>query len=229
MDKDDGKVWKGGFYSDRGEGRGPRVAHCKIDELPNIDADKAAERLENLKKNQDPLKTRVTKLASMSIPSDVLDAGDPSYARCVRQAAVLRKQLAREFYIDFGFVSAAVSMLLSSSALATAASRFLYETSSGCEESKKDAKVKMASSLSDSARQNLLSAYELCAKQSVVRKRNATNTEAAPWLVNYSGDEKRPRGRPRKNPQTEVQKSPYGEPKGPILSLTAPEDSNAGT
>lgn len=205
----------GGFVRDRGEGRGVRVAKSKIDELPTVDAFEAQQRMDQMEANKrpgrfpegpSPLKARKSKLACMGIPSAILEAGSPEYARCVRLASAYKKARTKELYIAHGYVSSGAGALLASASLALSASRFLYEIASSAElypEAKGavslPALLKLASGLSDSARQSELSAWELCAREAVVRKRNDASNVMVPWEVQGpSGETKRPRGRPRK-------------------------------
>lgn len=214
--QDDG-TFHGGMVRDRGENRGVRVARAKVTELPIADAEGAQERLLEMKGTnfngggQSPRNARKTKLAVMGIPSHILDKGNPEYARCVRLANAFRKERTKELYIAHGYVSSGVGALLASASLAHSASRFLYELASSTEAAPEfglgmPQLLKLASSLSDSARQNELSAWELCAREAVIRKRNDQNNVQSPWLVASDGGEKRKAdgnvvrrpGRPRK-------------------------------
>lgn len=207
-------TFHGGMVRDRGEGRGVRVARAKASEIPIPDpqtAQEAASVLEGTKQYpniKSPLKVRSTRLACLGIPSEVLEAGTPAYRRCVRLANSYKKVRAKEYFQAHGFVSAGVGALLSASALALSGSRFIYEIASGAEIFPEERGqlgmpqlLKLASSLSDSARQNELSAWELCARESVVRRRNDQNNVSLPWVTGptgQSGGEQRKPGRPRK-------------------------------
>lgn len=205
-------TFKGGMVRDRGEGRGVRVARAKTSELavPDptlvLEASLALEGTNQYPNVKSPLKVRKTKLACMGIPSSILDAGDPAYSRCVRLANSYKKARQKEFFQAHGYVSSGVGALLASASLALSASRFLYEVASGAEMFPEArgalsmaSLLKLASSLSDSSRQNELSAWELCAREAVVRKRNDQNNVASPWLTqDASGQESRKPGRPRK-------------------------------
>lgn len=159
---------------------------------------------------QSPLKTRATKLSCLGIPSSILDVGNPEYARTVRLASAYKKVRTREYFQAHGFVSSGVGALLAASSLALAGSRFLYELAASTSVQPEERGqiglpqlLKLASSLSDSARQNELSAWELCARESIVRRRNETSGSQAPWLVSQQTDTvdlsvKRKPGRPRK-------------------------------
>jgi len=213
MDQKDPAQFIGGFVRDRGEGRGIRVAKAKVDELPFPDPTTVQDTLSALQGTRtypnikSPLKARVTKLACLGIPSHILDQGSPEYARCIRLANSYKKARTKELYSAHGYVSSGVSALLAAASLALSASRFLYEA--GCSTPFQPAErghlgqaqlLKLASSLGDSARQNELSAWELCAREGVVVKRNRAGNEAMPWLVAgvSAPEEKRKPGRPRK-------------------------------
>lgn len=78
-----------------------------------------------------------------------------------------------------GEVGAGPASVVSSAALQMAASRYLSDL--GAE--KGDAKLLLdASRLANDARQNILAAHELCAKEATAR-RAANPTPGAPWLV----------------------------------------------
>ncbi len=210
---DDG-TFHGGLVRNRGEGRGVRIARAKVDELPTVSGDEAKSRQLQLESNKrpgsfpngpSPLKARSTKLACLGIPSAVLDHGDPEYSRCVRLASAYKKARTKELYIAHGHVSSGVGALLAAASLALSASRFLYELASKTPVQPEEKGLlgmptilKLASSLSDSARQNELSAWELCSREAVIHKRNASNEQAVPWLVTETGKEISRAGRPRK-------------------------------
>lgn len=197
----------GGFVRDRGEGRGVRVAMTKPDEInpinPHEGAARLAESMERKNPNSfpsgpSPAKVRKTKLAVMGLSSEILDKGDPRYAACIRLANSYRKSRTREYCISHGYVSSGVSALLASSAMALAGARYLYEVASQAEGVGKAEILKKASSLSDSSRQSELAAWELCAREAVVRKKMAQDKEL-PWVISVPQvEEKRKRGRPRK-------------------------------
>ncbi len=198
-------TFSGGFVRDRGEGRGVRVAKAKSTEIPLI-ADPIAAQERSLALAVagpydavvKPLRARQTRLARLGIPTDLLDLADPEYARCIKWANSYKKTRVKELYTAHGWVSAGVHALCASESLALAASRYLYATVTNGE-FMSDNRLKMASSLADSARQNNLSAWELCAREAQIKRRNDANTTQLPWVVQESlGMIKRPRGRPRK-------------------------------
>lgn len=214
MNKKEEGQFVGGFVRDRGEGRGIRVARAKVTELPVLDPTTVQEAALQIKRStfqgtgQNPVAVRKTKLAVLSIPQPILDAGSPEYARCVRLASAYKKARTKELFLAHGYVSSGVSALLAAASLALSASRFLYEIAASTEVVPTERGglsmptiLKLASSLSDSSRQNELSAWELCAREAQVRKRNDQNNMAMPWVtssVGLSGGEKRKPGRPRK-------------------------------
>lgn len=99
----------------------------------------------------------------------------------------------REFAGFHGHVSAGVGALLASAALALAASRYLYQL--GAEGVASVGMLKQASQLADSARQNELAAYELCAREGTLKRRQATEVAGQPWLMNADGEKPAKGGR----------------------------------
>lgn len=131
---------------------------------------------------------RKLKLAVLGIPTDILDAGDPRYAACMRAAGTYRKARTRELFELHGYVSAGASSLLSTAAINLAASRFLYEKFA----LEGDINLlKVATKLSDSARQNELAAWELCAREGTARKKLAMADQGVPWIAQVDGDAKK--------------------------------------
>jgi hypothetical protein len=139
-------------------------------------------------------RNRKTKLAVMGVPTHLLDKGDPEYARCLRLANKYRKQRIRELSQMHGGVSSGASALLSSASLALAASRFLYAKAA---EGGDLGVLRQASGLADSARNAEIAAWELAAREGVVRKRMEAAAAGSPWMLQAS-DDKRGRGRPSK-------------------------------
>ncbi len=146
----------------------------------------------------------------LGIPSSILEAGSQEYARTVRLAQAYKKARSKELFAAHGYVSSGCGALLSSASLALSASRYLYELAANTPVHAQErgditlpALLKMASSLSVSYRQNELSAWELAAREAVIRKRNDNNNKAVPWIVGSSYEDsselgKRKPGRPRK-------------------------------
>jgi hypothetical protein len=159
----------GGFIaSNDGDGPGVKVEIIREDRLAKANPDEGAARLaegpSGRGRNKWPRgRKRRTKLAVMGISSAALDRGDPSYANCVRLASAYRKLRVRELVINHGFVSSGASALLASASMALAASRYLYEQAAEAGEGQIE-KLKTAARLADSARQNELAAWELCAR-----------------------------------------------------------------
>jgi hypothetical protein len=133
------------------------------------------------------------KLAIMGLSEEVLAKGDHRYAEMVRLANSYRKHRARELVIAHGFVSAGVSALLSSAALALAASRYLHERFA---ETGDIPLLTQASKLGTDARTGELSAWELCAREAVARRKAAAAHEGVPWLQGLDGGKDKG-GRPK--------------------------------
>ena len=165
----------------------------RADELTKTVQSEMRERLEGKGKRN----RRQTKLAVMGIPTESLNGGDVRYARCVRLASAYRKVRSRELQVAHGYVSAGASALLSTAALALAASRFLYEKATEAGPDEVAGILKQASQLSDSARSNELAAWELCAREAVQRKKAEAAGAGVPWLIPQQ--DRRGAGRPRKD------------------------------
>ncbi len=172
----------GGFIQ---EERGPRPV-VKADEMepgtPGVDSAEMAK----------ARKVRTLKLAVMGINKNVLAKGDPAYRACVEMAQAYRKRRSMELSEMHGHVSIGASALLASASLAMAASRFLYEQFA------KDAggnlgtgMLKQAASLADSARQSELAAWEMSAREGLVKRKNNASQQGQPWLAQLDGDAKR--------------------------------------
>lgn len=205
-----------------GKDRPPRVKAPPVKFMANADPRPAQEQLLAnpaalaFPSRKHPLQARRTKLAVLGIPSSVLDQGSPEYARTIRLANAYKKARTKELFLAHGYVSSGASALLAAASLALAASRFLYEIAARTSVSPDETGgltmpqiLKLASGLSDSYRQNELSAWELCAREGVVAKRNAQNSVSVPWFADQpspDGQVKRGPGRPRKVQQVmEVQ------------------------
>lgn len=205
------------FVRDKGEGRGVRVAAVKCSDLSHPVAGHE-ERVAGTK-DVPSVMGRKTKLAVLGIPSYILDEGHPEYARCIRLANAYKKARTKELYEAHGYVSSGASALLAAASLALSASRYLFEVAAGANlhttergEVGLPQLLKLATSLSDSHRQNELSCFELCHKESVLRKRNDSNKLQSPWLLEPSSTksssvEKRGPGRPRKIVQNQEENS----------------------
>jgi len=146
-------------------------------------------------------KARKTKLAVMGLSAELLDKGNPRYAKIVRLANAFRKVRTREYFTAHGFVSAGVSALLANSAMCMAASRYIYEevASDTYKPSERAELLQRAAKLSDSGRQHELAAWELAAREGQIKRRDEANRIASPWLVEPAvSTVKRLPGRPRK-------------------------------
>lgn len=137
-----------------------------------------------------PTKSRKTKLAVMGIPKEALEAGDPAYGRCIKLASAYRMSRARELALSHGYVSSGVSALLATAALALASSRFLFERAASEPRETVTKILKAATDLADSARQNELAAWELCARERVAKNKMAMNEAGVPWIVGKDEPEK---------------------------------------
>ncbi len=201
----------GGMVRNKGEGRPPRVDNPRPERLARPDPITAQETALVLAETsqfpnvRSPLKERRCKLACLGIPSHILDAGSPEYARTIRLANSYKKVRVKELFQAHGFVSSGVAALLAAASLALSGSRFLYEIAASTPIQAAERGdltmpqiLKLASSLSDSSRQNELSAWELCAREAIVRKRNDMNTVSVPWIHSDSGGEKQKPGRKTK-------------------------------
>lgn len=125
-------------------------------------------------------RNRKTKFALLGIGKEIVDKGDPRYARALLNANKYRKVRARELAVMHGFVSSGASALLASAALAIAASRFLYEKVA---ESGDIGLLGQASRLADSARQHELAAWEMSAREGQVKRRLDANNVSLPWMT----------------------------------------------
>ncbi len=211
MKEDTSGAFIGGMVRNKGEGRPPRIDNPRPERLARPDPTLAQDaslvlagtsQFPNIKS---PLKERRCKLACLGIPSHILDQGSQEYARTVRLANSYKKVRVKELFQAHGYVSSGVSALLAAASLALSGSRFLYETASAAPINASERGdvtlpqlLKLAASMSDSARQNELSAWELCAREAIVRKRNDMNTVSIPWIHSDSGAERAKPGRKSK-------------------------------
>ncbi len=207
----------GGFVRNNCDGKNkgnPQVETPRADELSRINPEEAQERLQaridGRKNNKGWPKGKPmykkTKLAIMGIPKDALVSGDPAYARCVKLSKAYQKVRCREFAISHGFVSSGVNALLATAALALAASRYMYERATKADPDSIAQTLKAASQLASDARQNELAAWELCARESMAKRKAANAAQGLPWLVSTDEPEKAKRGRP-KSAETKEQES----------------------
>lgn len=129
-------------------------------------------------------RNRRNKLSIMGLGKEYLEKGDPRYKRAMELANVYRKARTRELSAIHGFVSAGVSALLATASLALAASRFLYEKAA--ETGDMDT-IRKASALAGDARQAELAAWELCAREGMMKRKLDASGQMAPWLVAATG------------------------------------------
>lgn len=211
----------GGFVTADDPSGTPKVEVPNDNRLQRINVDEGAARLAEGPSGRGRGKwpkgrKRRTKLAVLGIPSAVLDVGDPAYARCVKLASAYRKSRVRELAISHGFVSSGASALLASASMALAASRYLYEQAATPTEGQIE-KLKTASRLADSARQNELAAWELCAREAVASKKAKHLEAGVPWIVTVDDDsgyqKKKPGPKSKKIREEEIlMLPPVGQP-----------------
>ncbi len=134
---------------------------------------------------------RSLKLVIMGISSTTLAKADPSYRNAVAMANNYRRKRAAELSEMHGHVSIGASALLASASLAWAASRHLYEKyAEDGGGSIGTAMLKQAASLGDSARQSELAAWELSAREGLVKRKRASQDQGVPWLAVADGGSK---------------------------------------
>jgi len=94
-------------------------------------------------------------------------------------------------------VSSGAGALLASASLALAASRFLYEKYSESHErgGGELELLKQASSLADKARAAELAAWEMSAREGVLKRRTEASAQGMPWLLKDNGDDRVKSGR----------------------------------
>lgn len=131
------------------------------------------------------------KLATLGISPEVIEKADPRLQRSLKNADSYRKHRSREYMVSHGYVSAGASSLLATSALALAASRWLYEEFALTGNTDL---LHLASKLSNDSRQNELAAWELAHREVVARRKASAANQGLPWLA----DETPARGRPSK-------------------------------
>lgn len=112
---------------------------------------------------------RKLRLLTVGIGKDNVDGADPLYLACLRSGRAYLKQRLRDYMVNFGHVSTGVAGLLTTSTLAMAASRYLYEKAGQNGDLEL---LKKAASLGNDSRQNELAAWELCSRESVVARKN---------------------------------------------------------
>ena len=151
-------------------------------------------------------KGRKTQLACLGLSQKILRDGDPRYRAALYQANKYRKTRMKELAALHGHVSAGAGALLASASLALAASRFLYEryaesTELGGGELEL---LKQASGLADKARAAELAAWEMSAREGVLKRRSDAADAGIPWIQNVDGTDKQKSGRKTNAQRQEV-------------------------
>ena len=149
----------------------PRVEVLPADELPTPNAHETAANLAERQRRGRPFEHanraaagRRPKLALLGV---AIDATDPEYAKCLRQASRWRKRRCSELAVSHGgYLSSGASSLVASSALALAASRYLYALAARTGDPDL---LKRASALANDSRQNELAAWELASREAASR------------------------------------------------------------
>ncbi len=187
----------GGFIRTDTHTGNPQVEGIQPDELSPGVALTRLERKELGKKR----KARSLKLAIMGIK--LLDTCDPRYRNQIDMANAYRKRRSVELAEMHGHVSIGASALLASASLALAASRYVYELFG--ENAGGDigiAMLKYAAQLGDSARQSELAAWEMSAREGLVKRKQSAMDQGVPWLAIQDGGRSQG-GRPR-NAQRQI-------------------------
>ena len=142
-------------------------------------------------------KGRKTKLAAFGLSPTIIKQGDPCYAKALYQANKYRKTRMKELAQLHGHVSAGAGALLASASLALAASRFLYERYAAQPEDGGGEleTLKQASGMADKARAAELAAWEMSAREGVLKRRSEASAAGMPWLQKNNGDDKTKTGR----------------------------------
>lgn len=142
-------------------------------------------------------KGRKTKLAAFGLNPTIIREGSPEYAAALYQANKYRKTRMKELAQLHGHVSAGAGALLASASLALAASRFLYERYAlKPENGGGDIELlKQAGTAADKARAAELAAWEMSAREGVLKRRSETAAVGMPWLQRADGEDKRKPGR----------------------------------
>jgi hypothetical protein len=126
---------------------------------------------------------RKPKLAMLGIDVAHLDLKDPKYRSALRRAEFYLKRRSRELAVMFGYASAGVNGILSSAALQLAASKYLAQIAA--EQAGHNMRdfvefTRLSMQLQNSARQNEMAAYEMCAKEASIARKLLD--QEVPWL-----------------------------------------------
>jgi len=132
-------------------------------------------------------KGRRTKLAAFGLSPSIIKEGDPEYSVCLYQADKYRRTRMKELQALHGHVSSGAGALLASASLALACSRYLFQRAATDGDA---ATIKMGSQLADSARSNELAAWELAAREGILKRRQEAASTGTPWLQMDTGKAK---------------------------------------
>jgi hypothetical protein len=164
-------------------------------------------------------KGRRTKLAAFGLSPSIIKSGDPRYAAALYQANKYRKTRMKELAQLHGHVSAGAGALLASASLALAASRFLYERYAESVDlgGGELELLKQASGLADKARAAELAAWEMSAREGVLKRRTEMANAGMPWLANVDGTDKQKPGRKTnaERQQAAMLEAPSVDPEAP--------------
>lgn len=201
----------GGFLQKSGNGIGPQIL---------VAARNLSDPANPTPEVEVNTKGRKTHLSAMGLCLTIIKRGDPDYAKCLDQANKYRKIRMKELAQLHGHVSAGAGALLASASLALASSRFLYQRAA---ESGDTATLKQAAQLADSARQSELAAWEVAAKEGVLKRRTEAAASGMPWLQTVAGVDKAKTGR-KTNAQRQARDNL--DPPTEVLD-SGPEDTDA--
>lgn len=142
-----------------------------LDELPAVNAEDTAQGLalraqrgRPFQRGNQAAKNRKPGLACLGLP---VDGADPRYLSALRKAKrLMQRRCAELAVLHGGHLGAGPSTMLANAALATAASRVLYEIAAA---SLDPSLFKQAAALADSARQQELTAVALAAREAAAR------------------------------------------------------------
>lgn len=127
------------------------------------------------------------RLGALGISREALEKAEPSFRHCIELADRWRKHRQTEYIANHGYVSSGVGALLASAALALAASRFLHEKAAATGDL---SLLTQATRMATDHRQTELSAWELCAREGIARRKVAASLGGTPWLVQGEDKEK---------------------------------------
>lgn len=188
----------GGFLQANGDRLAPR---------PRVDARTLSEPQELPPRGKGAGKGRKTRLAALGLSPSIIKAGDPDYAKSLAQANKYRKTRMRELARLHGHVSAGAGALLASASLALASSRYLYQRAAADGD---PMLLKQASQLADSARSSELAAWEMSAREGLLKRKGQAMLEGQPWLLTQAGEAPAKAGR-KTNAERQAREMPEYE------------------